>query len=97
MPSDSLLLSAPVVIQNYECYDEGVDGTELPKLNSPIDIWNLIEPDYILIPPHYEVKILTFILYAECIWDIEHGLEVRFRNRYADESDQQGHLSAEID
>lgn len=102
LPSDTLLLSAPAVIQNYECYDEGVDGTELPELANPIDIWNLITPDYISVPahsfpPYYDVKIPTFILYAECIWDIEHGLEIRFRNGYADASDQQGQLGVELD
>ena len=101
LPTDTLLLSAPAVIQNYECYEEDFDESELPKLTSPIDIWNLIEPSYILVPahsfsPYYDVKIPTFILYAECIWDEEHGLEVRFRNGYADESDQQGHLSVKL-
>ena len=101
LPADTLLRSAPAVIQNYECYREYFDETELPKLTSPIEIWNLVEPNYIVVPvhsfpPHYDVKIPTFILYAECIWDIEHGLEVRFRNGYADESDQQGHLRVEI-
>jgi len=102
LPADSLLKSAPAVIQNYECYDQDLDGNDLPKLANAIDIWSLIAPDYISVPahsspPYYDVKIPTFILYAECIWDEEHGLEVRFRNGYADESDQQGHLGVEVD
>ena len=102
LPSDTLVKSAPAVIQNYECYDESLDGEALPELKNPIDIWNLIEPDYISVPahsfpPYYEVKIPTFFLKAECFWDAEHGLEVRFRNGYADESDQQGHLRVAID
>lgn len=97
LPSDTLFVSASAVIQNYDCYDEGVDGTELSELENPIDIWNLIDPSYISVPEHHDVTIPTFILLAECIWDIEHGLEVRFRNGYADESDQQGHLRVQID
>ena len=92
LPSDTFLLSAPVVIQNYKCDEENLDETELLELTDPIDIWNSVEPSYILVPAHEDVIIPTFILYAECIWDEEHGLEVRFRNGYADESDQQGHL-----
>ena len=97
LPSDSLVKSAPAVVQNYECYDEALSGEELPELENPVDVWRLVEPDYISIPPHYEVTIPTFILYAECFWDEEHGLEVRFRNGYADESNQQGHLGVELD
>ena len=92
LPSDTFLLSAPVVIQNYECYEENLDETELLELTDPIGIWKAIEPSYISVPAHEDVIIPTFILYAECIWDEEHGLEVRFRNGYADESDQQGRL-----
>ena len=102
LPSDTLIKSAPAVIQNYECYDESLDGEALPELKDPVDIWNLVEPDCISVPahsflPYYEVTIPTFFLYAECFWDAEHGLEVRFRNGYADESDQRGHLRVEID
>ena len=92
LPSDTLLLSASAVIQNYECYEENLDETELLELNDPVNIWDSIEPRYILVPAHKDVTIPTFILYAECLWDEEHGLEVRFRNGYADESDQQGRL-----
>lgn len=100
LPADTLLLSAPAVIQNYDCYQEDLEETEILDLSDPIDIWQAIEPSYISIPahsdpPYYDVKIPTFILYAECTWDGEHGLEVRFRNGYADESDQQGHLRVE--
>ena len=97
LPSDALSRSAPAVIQNYECYDESLDGEELPKLKHPVDVWNLVKPEYISVPAHNKVTIPTFLLYAECFWDEEHGLEVRFRNGYADESDQQGNLGVEID
>ena len=102
LPSDTLLLSAPAVIQNYDCYIDVLEETDLIELSDPINIWNGVESSYISVPahsdpPYYDVKIPTFILYAECTWDREHGLEVRFRNGYADESNQQGHLGVEID
>ena len=90
LSADTLLLSAPAVIQNCKCYEVDLEETELIELSDPINICSGIEPSYILIPAHEDITIPTFLLKAECTWDIEHGLEIRFRHGYADKSDQRG-------
>ena len=92
---DVLQTSAPAVLQNYEVYREMLGDDELPPLNNPVDVWQGVAPSYISIPPHGEVATPTFLLLAECDWDPEHGLLVRFRNGVADASSQQGELDLE--
>jgi hypothetical protein len=101
LPSNVLEQAAPAVVQNYEVYREMVGDEELPPLASPVEVWKTVEPSYISIPPHEgersydgdgDNSIVTFLLFAECGWDPEHGLVVRFRNGQADAADQQGEL-----
>jgi hypothetical protein len=92
LPPDVLILAAPAVVQNYEVYRESLGDEELPPLQAPQDVWKAVQPSYIYIPEHFEVTTPTFFLYAECDWDPEHGLVVRFRNGHADASNQQGEL-----
>ncbi len=54
-----------------------------------------VTPTYFEVPLHYDVTTPTFFLMAECDWDPEHGLVVRFRDGHADEADQQGELGLE--
>jgi hypothetical protein len=95
LPSDVLELAAPAVVQNYEVYREAIGDDELPPLEAPVDVWKRVEPTSFFIPPHDETTTPTFFLQAECDWDPEHGLEVRFRNGQADASDQQGEMGLE--
>lgn len=95
MPPDILELSAPAVVQNYEVYREAIGDEEMPPLAQPVDVWKAVQPTEVIIPIHDGWPIPTFLLYAECDWDPEHGLEVRFRNGIADESNQQGEIGLE--
>ena len=95
LPPDVLETAAPAVVQNYEVYREDLGDEELPPLASPVDVWKLVSPTYFSIPLHYDVTTPTFFLLAECDWDVEHGLTVRFRNGHADASHQQGELGLE--
>lgn len=90
-----LELSAPAVMQNYEVYREVIGDEELPPLARPVEVWKGVKPDYFRIPLHYGFQTPTFFLLAECDWDPEHGLEVRFRDGVADASSQQGDLGLE--
>ena len=92
LPPDVLERSAPAVVQNYEVYREMLGDDELPPLGVPTDVWGLIEPSYIMVEKHDQVTTPTFFLLAECDWDPEHGLIVRFHQGYADAADQQGEL-----
>jgi hypothetical protein len=92
LPSDVLAAAVPAVVQNYEVYREMIGDEELPPLQSPTDVWETVEPSYIEVPAHGTTTIPTFLLFAECDWEPEHGLVVRFRNGQADAAHQQGEL-----
>lgn len=95
LPPNVLALAAPAVVQNYEVYREMVGDDELPPLQAPIEVWRSVAPSSIFVPPHDRTTTPTFLLLAECDWDPEHGLVVRFRNGHADASSQQGELGLE--
>jgi hypothetical protein len=88
---DILRLSAPAVVQNYDVYQDML-GDELPILSVPADVWLQVSLTYINVPIHHLITIPTFLLFAECNWDPEHGLVVRFRHGCADAANQQGEL-----
>ncbi|WP_414572333.1 DUF6985 domain-containing protein [Nostoc sp. CCY 9925] len=92
LPPDVLSITAPVVLQNYDVYREMIGEQEMPPLANPIQVWDRVTFSYIYVPPHveYDLDIPTFELIAECDWEPEHGLEVRFRNGVATEADQIG-------
>jgi hypothetical protein len=92
---EALEAAAPAVVQNYEVYREAIGDEELPPLESPTSVWSLVTPTSFQIPAHESVLTPTFFLNAECEWDPEHGLVVRFRNGHADAADQQGELGIE--
>ncbi|WP_339375119.1 DUF6985 domain-containing protein [Stenomitos frigidus] len=95
LPPDVLVLAAPAVVQNYEVYRDLIGDEAMPLLSASIDVWQAVQPSYIEVPPHGEITTPTFLLFAECDWDVEHGLVVRFRNGHADASSQQGELGLE--
>lgn len=95
LPRDVLETSAPAVVQNYEVYREMLSDEELPPLAKPVEVWEKVAPSRLSIPPHGDLTIPTFLLLAECDWDPEHGLAVRFRNGVADASNQQGEISVD--
>lgn len=95
LPSNVLRSAAPPVVQNYEVYREMIGDDELPPLQTPLDVWKEVKPSYISVPAHGSVATPTFLLFAECGWDPEQGLVVRFRNGHADASNQQGELGLE--
>lgn len=95
LPPDVLQTSAPAVVQNYEVYREMLGDEECPPLQNALDVWQQVAPCYISIPPHGAATTPTFLLFAECDWDPEHGLVVRFRDGVADASSQQGELGIE--
>ncbi len=92
LPPDVLRITAPLVLQNYDVYREMIGDREMPPLANPIQVWDRVTFSYIYVPPHveYDLNIPTFELIAECDWEPEHGLEVRFRNGVATEADQIG-------
>ncbi len=92
LPSDVLHITAPVVLQNYDVYREMIGDESMPPLANPIQVWEQVTFSYIYVSPHieYNLHIATFKLIAECDWEPEHGLEVRFRNGVADDADQIG-------
>ena len=92
LPLDVLHITAPLVLQNYDVYRDMIGDEEMPPLANPIQVWNEVTFSYIYVPQHveYDLHIATFELIAECSWDREHGLEVRFRNGVADDADQIG-------
>ncbi|MBW4687994.1 MAG: hypothetical protein KME40_23595 [Komarekiella atlantica HA4396-MV6] len=92
LPPDVLRITAPVVLQNYDIYREMIGDESMPPLANPIQVWDQVSFSYIYVPPHveYDLNIPTFKLIAECDWEPEHGLEVRFRNGVADDADQIG-------
>ena len=89
---DVLEKSAPAVVQNYEVYREMIGDEEMPPLAHPVDVWKAVHPTEITIPFFEEETPTGFLLMAECDWDVEHGLVVRFRDGVADASSQQGEL-----
>lgn len=88
LPPDVLRITAPLVLQNYDVYRDMIGDESMPLLANPIQVWEQVTFSYIYV--EYDLDIATFKLIAECDWDSEHGLEVRFRNGVADDADQIG-------
>lgn len=88
LPPDVLRITAPLVLQNYDVYRDMIGDESMPVLANPIQVWDRVTFSYIYV--EYDLDIATFKLIAECDWDPEHGLEVRFRNGVADDADQIG-------
>ena len=81
--------AAGAVVQNYQVYREAIgDDEQLPPLESPSDVWQQVRIDHVWVPLHGEARHAYFLIQAECDWDMEHGLEVRFRDGIAIESNQ---------
>lgn len=80
------------LLQNYDVYRDMIGDEELPPLQSPVEVWETVDPVSIQMPAHHDTAVPTFLLMAECSWDEEHGLVVRFRNGIADAANQQGEL-----
>jgi len=93
LPTDTLALSAPPVLHDYEACAVNLD--EPLEINTPVDIWKYVYLTSVEITPHESegVVVPSFMMYGESEWDPEHGIEIRFRNGYADESDAQGHIT----
>ena len=66
------------------------DEEKVSQISRLVDVWQQVRIKYISVPLHYEAQNAYFRLYAECDWDEEHGLAVRFRNGVAFDSDQIG-------
>lgn len=78
---DALEEAAPAVVQNYEVYREAIgDEEETPQLERLADVWKMVQISRIRVPVHGEARHAYFLLEAECDWDEEHGLEVRYRD-----------------
>jgi hypothetical protein len=94
LPPDVLRITAPLVLQNYDVYRDMIGDESMPLLANPIQVWEQVTFSYIYVPPHveFDLDIATFELLAECDWDLEHGLEVRFRNGVADNAEQIGEI-----
>ncbi|WP_414574098.1 DUF6985 domain-containing protein [Nostoc sp. CCY 9925] len=88
LPPDVLHITAPLVLQNYDVYRDMIGDESMPLLANPIQVWDQVTFSYIYV--EYDLDIATFKLIAECDWEPEHGLEVRFRNGVADDADQIG-------
>lgn len=87
---DALEVAAPVVVQNYEVYREALDEEQTPQLERLVDVWKQVRIKCISVPAHHDVQNAYFEFQAECDWDPEHGLEVRFRNGVALDANQSG-------
>ena len=84
--SDALEEAAGAVAENFE----EIDDEQTPPLERPADVWQQVRIERIRVPRHYEARHAYFLIDAECTWDMEHGLEVRFRDGVAIEAGQQG-------
>ena len=78
--------AAPVVAENFE----EIDDEQTPPLERAADVWQQVRIERIRVPRHYEARHAYFLIDAECNWDFEHGLEVRFRDGVAIEAGQAG-------
>ena len=84
--------AAPSVVQNYEVYREALGEEETPQLERLVDVWQQVRIKCIYVPRHHEAQNAYFQIQAECDWDPEHGLWVRFRNGVAIEASQAGEI-----
>ena len=89
--------AAPAVVQNYEVYREALDEEQTPQLERLADVWQQVRIKYISVPMHYDAQNAYFEIRAECDWDPEHNLEVRFRNGVAIEASQSGETGGAYD
>lgn len=88
---DAAEQAAPAVVQNYEVYREAIgDQEQMPRLESLADVWKQVHIECVRVPRHHGTHGAYFEILAECDWDPEHGLEIRFRDGAAIEADQQG-------
>lgn len=97
LDANALEEAALAVVQNYEVYREMIGDDEMPPLEKPMDVWQQVRLSHISVASHREVQHAYFLLHAECDWDPEHGLEVRFRDGVAIECDQEGGTSGTAD
>lgn len=89
LPPDTLQKVTPHVVQNYDVYREMVGDAEMPPLGEASQVWDEVRLQKIYIPPHDDARAACFFVLAECDWDVEHGLYLRFRNGALDDVDQQ--------
>jgi hypothetical protein len=95
---ETLQKATPLVVQNYEEIYNLIEEQDpeyleyLPKIENPSEIWQFVELDDFLVEKHGDITIPTFFLNAECEWEEEHGLMLRFRNGVVDAVGQAGDL-----
>ncbi|HEY8559253.1 MAG TPA: hypothetical protein VIL74_02535 [Pyrinomonadaceae bacterium] len=81
---DKLNLSTPVykeyrIIQDW--YDALPDGAKPLEINNKSGIWNLVYPTEINVcSGGNEDKNIYLLIYSECEWEPEHGLQLVFKN-----------------
>jgi hypothetical protein len=81
---DKIRLSTPVykyyrIIQDW--YDSQLEGVAPLKLKDESEIWNYVFPTEINIcQSSNEDKNIYLLIYCECEWEPEHGLQLVFKN-----------------
>lgn len=83
------------VYRNYCEYLEAVEEFELP-ISKPTEIWDYVTPTQIYVSRRSGRDKNIYIKAAcECEWEIEHGLQLVFRNgtKLTRVSEQDGHLT----
>lgn len=73
------LMEAPIFANYLKIRDEVKDGT-MPDIPAADAIWSHLDLRAIKIPRHRASKYSYFFVEAECAWELEHGLEVLFRD-----------------
>ena len=86
-----------LVFQNYKDFVEAVgDGDFTSNIEKETDIWRYVYPVEILVERrHRRDKSIYVSILCECDWEIEHGLQIVFRQgkKVTRVSSQDGHLT----
>jgi hypothetical protein len=88
--------ATPHVFQNYRRFVEAVGEDEVElRVEHPEDVWRHVRPTEVRVSRRpLDTKVYVQVS-AECDWDVEHGLQLVFRqgNVLSRVSSQDGHLA----
>lgn len=87
------------IFENFVEYASYVGEEDIPakmKGVQPLNIWNFVYPSQIYVNRRpYNDKDIYIVVACECEWEVEHGLQLVFRQgkKLTRVSDQDGHLT----
>ena len=86
-----------LVFQNYRDFVEAVgDEDELPEIEVKENVWAFVYPQIIYVTRrHRRDKDIYLLIHCECEWEVEHGLQIVFRQgqKVTRVSDIDGHAT----